>query len=72
MFIYLKQHDVVFAIDKIIKIYIDNNLTTIKVIIEGGHGFDLFHDTEELAKAALLDLVARLDINEPMENGYDW
>ena len=60
MFIYLEKEQVLFAIDKVVKIYRDgDNLTTVRVIIEGGQGFDLFHGTEEEAKERL-DYLASL------------
>lgn len=71
MFIYLEDKQVVFSVEKLVKIYIDNDLTTVRVIIENNQGFDLFHGSEEEAEATLKYLVDRLDLNEPWEGKYD-
>lgn len=66
MFVYLESSGVVFAIDKLIKAYIDG--TTLRVILENNQGFDLLCKNEQDAIDALKYIVDRLDINEPMEN----
>lgn len=76
MFIYLEDRQIVISVDKIVKIYIDN-LTTVRVILENNHGFDILHDSEDKeaaiaeAEATLKYLVDRLDLNEPWEGKYD-
>ena len=72
MFIYLEKEQVLCAIDKVIKIYIKDDLTTVSVVIEGNYGFDLFHDTPEEAKERLDYLASHLDINNTWsyENEY--
>ncbi len=66
MFIYLEGSGVVFSTDKLIKVYKDG-LTT-RVILENNQGFDLLCENEQDAIDSLKYIVARLDINEPMEN----
>ena len=61
MFIYLEEELVLFAVNKLIKIYIKNDLTTVSVVLEGNDGFDLLHDTPEEAKERL-DYLAFLSI----------
>ena len=56
MFIYLEDQQVIFAVSKVVKIYIEDDLTTMRVIIEGGQGFDLFHDNEVEANDRLKSL----------------
>ena len=56
MFIYLEDHQVIFAVSKVVKIYIEDDLTTIRVIIEDGNGFDLMHDDEVEAANRLKSL----------------
>jgi predicted ATP-grasp superfamily ATP-dependent carboligase len=70
MFVYLEGSQVVFATAKLIKAYIDG--TTLRVILENNQGFDLLCENEQDAIDTLKYIVDRLDINEPMENGYDW
>jgi predicted ATP-grasp superfamily ATP-dependent carboligase len=70
MFVYLEGSKVVFATAKLIKVYIDG--TTLRVILENNQGFDLLCGNEQDAIDTLKYIVDRLDINKPMENGYDW
>jgi predicted ATP-grasp superfamily ATP-dependent carboligase len=70
MFVYLEGSKVVFATAKLTKVYIDG--TTLRVILENNQGFDLLCENEQDAIDTLKYIVARLDINEPMENENGW
>jgi hypothetical protein len=62
MFVYLEGSQLVFAADKLIKVFRDN--TTVRVILENSQGFDLLCENEQDAIDTLKYIVARLDINE--------
>jgi hypothetical protein len=66
MFVYLEGSQLVFAADKLIKVFRDN--TTLRVVLENNQGFDLLCENEQDAIDSLKYIVDRLDINEPMEN----